>query len=439
MNVAIVLFSEIIWLYYTLIVLSSTEQRELVTIPPLWWGVAAIVAYVLNVFLLRNRNTALIITCNFITLAIILFFNWKALNSTILFSLFVSIAIIIVFSRSIYFHFKHVTRKVMLQRFEGNLIFYALFALVLLPNGWGSSAFHVVFLLAILFTLIGMILSLERGQQEKQDGVEVYKVGQAGWFTTIISGLFLTVALISSLLFLPSVRSALLEVGTNSFILVKNLINYIFKFFAWIISLLPTPEGGGELEAPSPAQEIPPVDISEEIGFTIPLEWLIIIGIVLVFIIGVIFFAKFLKRWKPRQIKEKRTFTISNVSWWSIFLKKCKTFFQQLKRKWRARFIRYYKQPIFWYYQQVENWGRKNGRKRSATETANEYIERIIESFMISDENREIIPLLRQLSKDYEAAYYGNVSMNHIEQYKELIARLKRIKVNNRKNMTYRT
>ena len=91
-----------------------------------------------------------------------------------------------------------------------------------------------------------------------------------------------------------------------------------------------------------------------------------------------------------------------------------KAFFKRLAMKWRFMFPRYYKQTVYWYYNQVEKWGKKNGLQRLRSETSAEYVEKVI-NYLAVEKNvskvetnyDQLSSLLRKINQDYQATYYG--------------------------------
>lgn len=437
MNKWIVAFSEVLWLYYGILLFASVEFGYEVKLPIIWWALAVIASYALNIGLWRTKNIAFIVVGNVGMISFILYQNWLVTmkEGSLFLVLFVSLALLFLYGRGISFIFKAPTRKAMLHRFEGNVIFYALFALVFLPNGWGSHVFHLSYWSAIALSLIGMLLSLENGQEEKQDHVDVYKVGQVRAFVTVMSALFFGVIVISSSLLMPNVREMLVDLGTRGFQLIIAIAHRFFQMLASVIALFPSQDAEGELRVPPPSESVPS-RVSEEMGgFTFPVEWLIVGAIAIVFLLTFVFFVRMWQSWRSITLKEKRTFLVTKTPWHALAVKSIITFIKKWKRYWRMRFIRYYKHPVYWYYVQVERWGRKNGMKRLPTETVNEYLRKV-EHVIDCDENKEIIPLLRQLSIDYEAVYYGNVSID-VDEYRHLLKRLKRCDVKHRMSRKY--
>ncbi len=432
----IILFSEAIWIYYGIGMFASVEMGQATFLFPLWWGIAGIAGYGLNIILSRRANIPLLIIGNVIVLSIILVQNWQVsyIDGRWLLALVLSAGVSFVYIRSASFIYRSITRKIVLQRFEGNIIFYALFALVLIPNGWGNESFHIVFLLAIVCSLVGMILSLQQGQEEKVNGVKVLKVGQAGWFTVIMSTLLIGVAFISSLLFLPGIRAALYTAGMGGLSLLKSVVQLVFRFISWFLSLFPSSKEEGVFPELEPAEQINLGEMEEEIAFSFPVEWVIGCIIMIALLSAIWLLVKFLRKWQPPKRQVEQLMTVTRESWWLLLWKKSSAWLKDLKKKWRSRFSHYYKEPVYWYYKQVQNWGRQNGLPRSASETTKEYIEKIAAVLMRTEKELKvdvlhIVALLRQLNDDFQATYYGFSNSVELDKYRQLLTFLKQINV----------
>ena len=99
----------------------------------------------------------------------------------------------------------------------------------------------------------------------------------------------------------------------------------------------------------------------------------------------------------------------------------------------------YYHKPVYWYYQQILNWGKKNKIPKNPSETSQEYLIKIInklpnneKSFMHKDKPYNLEKLLIRLNKDYQASYYGdqeNISGESIAEYRILLDYMKRIRI----------
>lgn len=426
----IIIFSESIWIYYAIAFFTSVELDRAVFVPATWWLIAGITGYVFNRLLAGRVHYLFLVSGNILLLTWILVQNMKSVGEgTWVLGLVLSIAVSFVFIRSGSFVYREPTRMQILSRFEGNIILYALFALVFTVKGWGDGQFHIVFLFATFISLMGMALTLQKHVQDKGNGhIEVQRVGQSGWFTAVISMLLVGVTLVCTLLFLPSIREMLLTVGTNGFELLKRLGKMLMDLIAWLFSLFPPPELEGTPPEMEPGAPMIPDEMDEEVMLKIPIEWLIGIGGALVIIVLLIVFTRFLKQWQPPKPKKRLQIRTRKESWWANFWKQMKVYVKQFIMKWKSMFPRFYKQNVYWYYTQVEKWGRKNGVSRLRSETSGEYIERIIKH-LVGEDTSTIESLLHKINRDYQAAYYGKKRGHSESDYQVLLKELKSLEL----------
>ncbi|NEU29669.1 hypothetical protein GN156_02625 [bacterium LRH843] len=436
----IILFSEAIWIYYVIAMFSSVEMNRAVFVNATWWIVAGIAGYVFNVLLAGKVHYLLLASGNALLLGLFLFQNWNRvdLEGVWILGVILSIAVSFVYVRSASFVYREPTRRQMLHRFEGNVIFYTLLAIVFTSNRWGDELFHITFLSAAFLSLIGMVLTLQHYEKDEGDGtIEVQKVGQSGWFTAVISILLLCVSIVCSLLFLPSIRTALYSVGMGGLGVLKWLSNAALHFISWLISLFPQSEIEGLPPEMTPADPVINGEMIEEPLFSLPIEW--IVAILGVIVIVIIFFVltRFLKKWQPKETKRRHQALKVKGLWWESFRKKINLFFKQLRRRWRSMFPRYYDQVVYWYYHRVQKWAKKNGIRQLHSETSKEYVEKII-AFVSRQENtrdtqydpNELTSLLRKINQDYQATYYGSKRETSIAEYQLLLKLLKKIQPN---------
>lgn len=426
----IIVFSEAIWMYYTIAFFTSVEMDKAVFVPVTWWLIAGIAGYVFNRLLAGRVHYLFLISGNILLLIWILIQNLQVVNEgTWVLGFVLSIAVSYVFIRSGSFVYREPTRMQILNRFEGNIILYALFALVFTAKGWTNGQFHVVFLFATFISLMGMTLTLQKHVQDQgSEHIEVQRVGQSGWFTAVISILLTGVALVCTLLFLPSIREMLYTVGTNGFGLLKWLGKTLMDLIAWFFSLFPPPEIEGAPPEMEPEAAMIPGEMDEDIVLNIPIEWLIGIGGTLVVIVLLIVFTKFLKQWQPPKMKKRQRVSTLRASWWTNFWSKLKTYLKRFTMKWKSMFPQFYKQTVYWYYAQVEKWGRKNGIPRLKSETSGEYVEKIIQH-LVGEDTFKVESLLRKINQDYQAAYYGEKRRDSASDYQSLLKELKSLEL----------
>lgn len=88
------------------------------------------------------------------------------------------------------------------------------------------------------------------------------------------------------------------------------------------------------------------------------------------------------------------------------------------------------KKEVYWYFRQVVKRGKKNELSRSASEMAKEYMDKIVEKidklYVSNNEKKLITQGLRNLSNDYQVAYYGEREVDF--DYGNVIRKLKELK-----------
>ena len=435
----IILFSEAIWVYYGIALLTSIEMDKAVFVNAIWWLVAGIVGYAFNMIFAGRVHYLVLIGGNVLLLGLIIIQNMKSVSeASWVFGLVLGIAVSFIFIRSGSFVYREPKRLQILNRFEGNILSYAFLAFVFTTNGWGDERFHFVFLFATFISLIGMTLTLQnQGQDEGHGEIEVQRVGHSGWFTAVVSILLIIGTLVCALLFLPFIREAIYKVAMNGVGLLKWLTNNILEFIAWLFSLFPDSKTGRNLPEITAEELIMPEEKNGEVMFVFPLEWFAGILGVIVLVIGFIVLTKFLKQWQPPKPKKRQQVVIVKGSWWISFQKVMKAFFKWLAMKWRYMFPRYYKQTVYWYYNQVEKWGKKNGFRRLRSETSAEYVEKVI-NYLAVEKNASKVEinydhlssLLRKISQDYQATYYGKKRKTSESDYQLLLKELKGLQLN---------
>lgn len=431
----IVLFSEFIWIYYIIPFFTKVKWGDLYFVDFSWWILAIVSGYVINRIFAGKIHYIALIILNIGVLLLIIIQNWLLVlpRDSIIYGVSINIALVFFYLRSANLVFKEPSRMHMLLHFEWNVIIYILLSWVFSDQ----EIFHVSFLFAIFISLIGMVFTLEQYGEEKSNvEVEVQKVGNAGWFSAMIALLIAIVTFSSFLLFLPSLRHMLLSLGESSIIGLKWLWNQVISFLIWLSQFLPETE-----TTPMILEEQNNLQINEEIPeemiVSVPIEWLIagavIVGLIIVsFIVWLA--TRFLKRWKPPKIKKVERKFIYENSWWKQLLKQFRQLFYRLLIKWRKLFSRYYKEKIYWYFEQIERWGKKNGIVRTKSETSKEFIGKIIhyihEQQTINREAKvELINGLRMMNEHYQATYYGSLRGFSELEYKRLIKQLKELKI----------
>ncbi|MGM8364831.1 DUF4129 domain-containing protein [Virgibacillus sp. W0181] len=435
----VVLFSEAIWIYFIIALFAGVEWDEAVYVHVMWWIVAGLSGFVINNLLAGKVSSTPVITINGFVLILIVIQNWRLTVPEGLwsFGIYLTIAVSFVFIRSVSFVYKKTTRQQLLHRFEGNVVLYAVFVFAFTVKDWDTPAFHFSFIVAIMMSLMGMILTLQSHEQEEGNlRVEVHKAGNSGTLFSVVGVLFSLIVIASSLLFLPSVRESLHTLGKSGLAGVKWLYEKGVTAISWLFGLFPETKGKGELPDPQPSPPVLPEEDSEELLFSLPLAWIVGIIAAIAIIAALWLLSRYLKRWQPKKaVNVERTFTFGGLGWKKI-MEKIIFFIRRLQRKWKQKFSRYYFHNVYWYFHQVEKWGEKNGLKRLATETAKDYAGKMIHALanqedkrVSGEKNEQLAAGLLKISNDYQAVYYGGERKSAEADYKLLLDQLREIRL----------
>ena len=437
---AIVLFSESIWVYFTLSLFISIEKNETIFVHAMWWFVAGLISYFFNRIIAGKVHYGIILFVNGVLMMFLIYFNWQAAISKAAWGIgiIISIALGFVFVRSAILVYKEPTRLLMLQRFEINIFIYIVIGVIFFLKNWENVFFHPFFLIAIFASLFGMTLTLESHEQThgKKD-VETYRAGNSRGFLSIISLLFTSVIVVCSVMFLPIVREKLQEATFIGLQGITWFFQHVGNFLKWIFSLLDSPESRETLPDMEPEGSISVEEMTEETMISIPYLWIFsILGIILLFIL-IWIFSRFLKGWRPHTDLERKNI-VRKHSIWNVFWQKWVTLLRKWKGTWRAKFSRFYLHEVYWYFTQVRKWGEKNRLLQRKFETTKEYLNKVIQSFeendifdLSAEEKKQIIHQLQTLNDDYQAVYYGNKERVPSHNYKQLLDQLHKLSFKN--------
>ncbi|MCM3716241.1 hypothetical protein [Halalkalibacter oceani] len=428
----IVLLSEAVWIYYLIVLFTSIEWGSVASFQVSWWLGAAILGYAMTKGLAGRVHYIAVIAIQLPLLLFILWQNWLAAvpQGGWVLGISLSLALLFLYVRSGSFVFFEPKRAHMLRRFEGNIIFYVMFAWIFTYNGWATETFHLLFLASIFLSLLGMVTTLQSDTQSAGQEVEVRTVGQSRWFHGVLSLFVLSITLLCFVLFLPIIRNGLYALALTGWGWLTAAGALALKWLHWLLSLLPGETGGEMLLAENNEMPLLPEEAMEEAPFNIPIHWIVIgLGSV-VAILALIVVARFLKGWQPPKGIKPRKLRVTRISLWSRLLSSLQALGRRLKRRWRAGIRRYYLHSVYWTYAKVHKWGRKNGLKRQKVETAKDYIDRIIsrltedqkgESDAERREQAELQSMLRQLYQEYDAVYYGGEKIGTETDYAPLL------------------
>ena len=437
----IMMFSEIIWIYYAIVMFTSIEWDQPVFFDLTWLVVSGVMGYILNALLAKRNNHALLFAGNLLVIGLIIVQNWRNVvpEGAWVFGLWLSIGLSFIFIRSARLVHQKPTRPEILHRFEANVILYIIFALVFTVRDWSNETFHLSFIFAIVSSLTGMILTLHNhADAEGGQKIQVMKVGQSGWFAGVATALLVSIPLFSLILLLPAVNRTLYSLGMGVWEGLKWLALKIVSFLVWLAGLLPEPEKTGENRHSVPEQPTIPPGAGEETFVSFPYVWIMAGIAILLIVIAIWVVSKLIKNRQITRSMLPKHIMVTKESWWANFKRNLNSYFKCLKLRWRMRFPYYYYQPIYWYYHQVLRWGKKNGFPKEKWETSREYVQRIIDhipagenSLSCKGQNYRLPELLKRLNRDYQATYYGpKAQISGATEYKLLIKLLRSTHLN---------
>ncbi|MCM3763140.1 hypothetical protein M3212_20695 [Alkalihalobacillus oceani] len=440
----IVLLSEAVWIYYLIVLFTSIEWGSAASFHVSWWLAAACLGYLMTKVLSGRVHYLAVIAVQLPLLLIIVWQNWLTAvpEDGWVLGIALSLALLFLYVRSGSFVFFEPKRPHMLRRFEGNIIFYVVFAWIFTYNGWATEIFHLLFLASIFLSLLGMVTTLQSDTDSAAQEVEVRTVGQSRWFHGVLSVFVLSISLLCFILFLPVFRNGLYALALTGWGWLTEAGALALKGLQWLFSLLPTDTGGEMLPLENNEMPLLPEEAMEEMPFNLPVQWIVIgVGSV-VAILALLVVARFLKGWQPPKGGKPRKLRVTRISLWDKLVSTIQACLQRLSRRWRASIRRYYLHSAYWTYAQVHKWGRKNGLKRQKTETAKEYIERMIarlseEQTVENDADRrkqaQLLGLLRQLYREYDAVYYGGEINENETNYAPLLDMLNGVTLKKRR------
>ena len=437
----VIVFSELIWSYYTIALFTSIEWNKPAFFDLKWFFMAMLSGYILNILLTNMKKHGLIFLVNTLTMAILIIQNWRSTvpSGHLGFGIAVSMGIFLVFLRSLVSIYSFPTRIKLLQHFEINIILYIIFAAIFTYHDYAYGIFHIFFILAILNSLLGIVITLQNIEMsEKVKGVKVVKVGHSAWFTGIAIGLFIIIPLLSLIFLLPSISEGLHSIIIGLWNGLKNIGLLIGKLIYWIFSLLPEPQIAPLPDMPGQQGPI----VSEKVaGNFIPLPYVWFLGAlaILSVLIALWVLSKIMLEKRPINRIKTQDIMISHKSWIKILLKRLIGYLKGLKLKFMLLFPRYYINPIYWYYRQVLNWGKKNKIPKNPWETSKEYFIKVIakfpqdkKSFAFRNNIYDFEKLMVKLNEDYQASYYGNknyICKKSIPEYEILIDYMRQVKI----------
>lgn len=412
----VIILSESIWIYYTIVLFASIEWQQSAFFDSKWIIFSGFSGYILNFIRAHKRSSSYLFFANALALGLILVKNWISIvpEGSWLFGLAITIGLCLIFARSGWLAYKNPERQALLHHFEGNVICYIIFSVIFTANNWSTPVLHFLFMFSVINSLIGMTMTLQGHEKsEQQQSVKIIKAGQSRWFAGMGIVLLIGIPLFSFIFLIPSVSRTLHFVIIGIWEKLKWMLWMIGRFFAWLIGLLPDQKMEAVPGAPQNQQTLPS-EIIEEKLFDLPYMLIAVILIILISV-AVIWYLSRLKLSITFPQPASTGIVVYKSSWRENLKNFLKESLHRLKRKFCMRFSCFYFHPIYWHYYQIVKWGEKNGFYRKENETSREFIKKIMDQvsaeekkFSYKGETHLLSEMLWQLNEDYQAAYYGS-------------------------------
>lgn len=411
----IMIFSETIWIYYLIAMFTSINLNRAVFFDLTWWLAAGATGYTLNAMLARKRWRVLLFIANITVLGFLILQDWRDIvpQGAWEFGIAVSIGLVLIFVRSAGLVYKQPRRTEMLQRFEGNVIYYIIFAVVFTLKNWVNETFHLFFIFAIIMSLIGMILTGQSEQEtEESERIEILKVGKSVWMIKATILLLICIPLISLILLIPSINLTLMNLGVSVVGALKWIVFKMLNFFKWLISLTPITE---IKSIPSPLHSITikPIETMVKPSSSVHYQAIITGIAVVTTMIAIWNFHKIINKRNVLNSTKIVSVEIIKESLWLLLKKRLNYYLHYINMRWHTCFPYYYDNLIYWYYHKLLRWGQKNGVPKLKTETSQEYARKIIEyipkeerNFIYKSENYDLSELISKLNKNYQASFW---------------------------------
>ena len=435
-------YSEIIWIYYAIVMFASAEYNYPVFFDITWLAIAAPAGYVLNTVLAHLDNHILLFIGNISALVLLIIKNWQTavLPGAWGLGIAISMGISLIFMRGAFLVGQSPKRHDILIRFDWNIILYTFFAVVFTYNNWSNKIFHIVFIFAIAGSLVGMLISLESHEDDgDNEKIKIMKVGQSSWFSGVMALLFICIPILSLILLLPSVNNALYVLAVNIWGTLKWAGSIIYRLLIYFFSLFPLPDE--EYDSEPFLNQLPminPEDMEQTLT-DLPYRWIIVTVAVLLIVITLWFSTQFFKNKRFPNVKKPRNVSIVGEAWWTKLVKSLREYLRCLKMKFCMCFPYFYYKPVYWYYHQVVKWGKRNRVPKLKSETSREYINKLTakipetaNSFHWDGQTYFLTEMMRKLNDDYQAAYYGlKTDLTREAEYRLLIRHLKGLCLDN--------
>lgn len=440
---AIALYSESIWIYFAIVLFMKIEQDVFVFPQPLSWLAAAIAAYGLNAWLSRKWSNPLwVYGINLILLAGIVIQNWRTIpDGAWFYGMAVSIAVCYIYLRSMFYVQKGPSREQMLLRFEGNVLFYFIYVLISLAHPLPTPVIHLFFMIAIVLSLLGMVLTLYP-ETDGDDKVETHLVGEAGWLPVLFGAVFIAVCLASLLLLLPAVQTALTEFVIQAWQGIVWLWEMMWTAVLKLLSLLPSSESEQVLPEQDSSPFEMPEGLPEETQLHLPLFWIFGAVALVAFIALLWFLSKGLRRLKVSPRVTVIRSSVRSVSWWKSLLHWVQKVMGQVTAWIKGTFPGYYALPVYWYFYRLTRWGKRNGIPRQKHETPIQYVRHVAAKLdpqaplTVKGKQYQWKRDLLHLGEAYAAAYYSKGKHVQARDFKPLFRFLRTVRLQKRSRIS---
>ena len=413
---AIMLGSETAWVYYIIFLFTSAERNQATSYPVIGLLLAGIIGYSINNLLISRFSQQVIFTMNAMVLILLLFYHRTNIltDSTTGLLVAVSIGMAGLYMQGARLVLQAPRRRDVLVHFEGNLVLYTVLAATFSVNEWPASWFHLIFLSAIISSLLSMVLTLHyQTETEENTTVKTIRVGNSGWFLWSISSIFIVIPLLAAFLLVPGVNQSFRSGGLQLWRLITGLGQTMLSILIWLMSLIPhSPEG--ELLEGSPQASPEPTSLDEILNVHIPILE-IGAGLILAAALAILWMLS--RKISLKNVKKPHShqaMPVERDSLWKRSLAFFHSRLERLLRKIRLQFRFNYRHPAFWYFQKVQEWGRKNKIHRKPAETSSEFLRRLASTipekdstFNLHDIEYNLKDSLEMLEKDFQEAYYG--------------------------------
>ncbi|RXT03794.1 DUF4129 domain-containing protein [Ammoniphilus sp. CFH 90114] len=418
----ICLYSEGIWLYFGLALYAKIEWQRTELFLPWTWLFIGVTGFLIPLLLQKwTQKVSVLFGVSLIALLPQLYGSWKlGIQAGYGYAGLVTFLLFVLYVRSGYLVYHEPTRVQLILRFEGNVILYILFVLFMTVNPDVEQFLHLPFVVGILASLMAIVFTLQP-EEAGQESVQVRTVGSMGNVAVPMLGVVLLGILFGLSVLMPQVRTGMVGLLTNLAEGGVWLGKWALGVITWLLSLVSVTEEMGVLP-PAPGQVSPGNQEGEWVQ-SLSFPWQLVLFLLLVSLIVVLWLVF---GHRPRMKPVSRSPVKIRQTWnrpsWKAIWSRLVNYLRQCLEKWRRKFPGYYALQLYWYFHQVEQWGRKQGVTRLAAETPREYSIRLAGRVELSDAQRS---MLIRLGDCYTAAYYSGGRKVDDREFGQLITELR--------------